>query len=178
MWQLMPDFSARAFSRRVLSLVGQLLLLLAIFSLLAFVLDKWRGRHMQVALPDEAFSTLNGEPVNLAQYSDQSLSVLYVWASWCGPCKVTTPAIGRLSQSYPVVSIALHSGDDQAVLADAAYHLKNSPLVNDPEGRLADRLGVQITPSVIYMRDGKIVAYTSGISSYWGLWLRAKWLQI
>ena len=99
MWQLMPDFSARALRRRVLSLVGQLLLLLAIFSLFAFVLDKWRGRHMQVALPDEAFSTLNGELVNLAQYSDQSLGVLYVWASWCGPCKVTTPAIGRLSQS-------------------------------------------------------------------------------
>lgn len=174
----MPQFSAiKTFSRKLLPLAGQLLLMLILLTVISSLLDLWRGRQVQAAvLPDHTITAINGDAVNLAGFSP-SLSVLYVWASWCGPCKVTTPAIGKLQNDYPVVSVALRSGDDQTVLQEASAHLKATAMLNDPEGELAGSLGIHVTPSVVFMQDGKIVGYASGVSTYWGLWLRGKWFE-
>ena len=174
----MPQFSAvKSLSNKLLPLAGQLVLMLFLLTVITSLLDLWRGRQVQgAALPDQALTAINGDAVNLANLSP-SLSVLYVWASWCGPCKVTTPAIGKLQNDYPVVSVALRSGDDQTVLQEASTHLKTTTVLNDPEGELASSLGIYVTPSIVFMKDGKIVGFASGVSTYWGLWLRAKWFE-
>lgn len=160
-----------------MSMAGQLLLMLVLATVVALLLDLWRAKQLKAdILPNVTYAALDGSEVNLASFSS-SFSVLYVWASWCGPCKVTTPAIGRLSRNYPVVSVALRSGQDQTVLQEVSDHLKTTTMLNDPEGELASSLGINVTPSVVFMKDGKVIGYTSGISTYWGLWLRAKWLE-
>ena len=49
------------------------------------------------ALPDDlatlAVKDLQGNPLSLAELSESQPLLIYVWASWCGICKLTT--IGR-----------------------------------------------------------------------------------
>lgn len=171
-------YSLKTRITQLLPMAGQLLLMLALLIMFSFVLDIWRGRQVQgAALPGDAITTIKGGAVNLEAFSSSSLGVLYVWATWCGPCKITSPAIAELQSDYPVVTIALRSGDDATVLSEMSSPLNKAATVNDPEGQITSQLGVNVTPSVLFVKDGKVVGYTSGVSSYWGLWLRAKWLE-
>ncbi|MFU2047596.1 hypothetical protein [Avibacterium gallinarum] len=48
--------------------------------------------------------------------------------------------------------------------------------VNDPQGTLSAQWHIQVTPSIIIIKNGKIVHITTGLSSPWGLKLRL-WLS-
>lgn len=43
------------------------------------------------------------------------------------------------------------------------------PTVNDNDGHLAQKWKVSFTPNIILIKNGKMVHFTSGISTYWGL---------
>lgn len=163
--------------RQLLHMLGQGLVMLAVWWVASLGMDFWRGNSVATDVAaTPSLMTVQGDLVDLAQMSQASIVAVYVWASWCGPCQLTTPAIEKLSHDLPIVSIAFLSGNDQEVLAHASKRLFSTLVVNDPEGKLAAHMGVVVTPSVLFIKDAKVVGYTCGVSSYWGLWLRAKWL--
>ena len=63
------------------------------------------------------------------------LAMVDFWASWCGPCKMVSPIVDSLSESY-----------DGKVLVGK---------VNvDDEPELAQRFGVMSIPTVVFLKNG------------------------
>lgn len=117
------------------------------------------------------FIRTDGKTVDFTQ-TNQPV-ILYFWGSWCGICRHTSPHIQSLHRSgYPVVSIAVQSGDDAQVLAYLHAHQWDFPVINDPHGQIQEAFSLSAVPTAAFVENGKIRLSTSGFSSVWGLKLR------
>ena len=65
------------------------------------------------------------------------------WASWCGPCKMLTPVIQQLSEEVP-----------------EGYKIAKVNV--DEERELAMKFGVSSIPTIVVMKNGKIVNQAIG----------------
>lgn len=130
-------------------------------------------------LPDDLarqpLASMQGE-VSLAALSQQRPVLVYVWATWCGVCKLTTPTVAALSQQgAEVVSVALRSGDDAHVATWLQKKGVQGIAVNDARGSLAQRWQISATPTFIVLYQGRVISTTSGWTSSLGLKLRLWW---
>ncbi|MFR0654418.1 protein disulfide oxidoreductase [Pantoea sp. SIMBA_079] len=152
----------------------------ALWLLLAGVLimlaaDWLRAPQLPADLAQQPLTTLQGEQ-SLAGLSVSKPVLVYVWASWCGVCKLTTPVVARLSQQgVPVVSVALRSGSDAQVTQQLTKKGLQGIAVNDARGELGQRWHIAATPTFIVLYQGRVTSTTSGWSSRWGLMLRLWW---
>lgn len=162
--------------KKVLSIARQLFMYLAVFLVFSWGLDYWRGKALPIAaIPVSAYTGLDSTTYDINALSQSQLVVVYFWATWCGPCKVTTPSVKQLAKHYPVVTIAMASGSD-ATLNDYVHEAGlNVPVVNDQEQAIAGEWGVGVTPTVLFIKNGQILGYTMGASAYPGLLARAWW---
>lgn len=64
------------------------------------------------------------------------------WAPWCGPCRMLSPIIAEIAEEHPEIKVCKVNVDDEIELA-SAFHVAN-------------------IPTVIAMRDGKIVNTSIG----------------
>lgn len=73
-----------------------------------------------------------------------SLPVLLdLWAPWCGPCRMVSPALEQLARE--------RAGKVKLVKVDV-----------DEARRVADRFAVQGIPTLLLLHDGKVVARQTG----------------
>ena len=141
--------------------------------MIIYIVDYFRTQHVVKHWPTlSPLVPINQIPMDVAAISDKERVMIYVWATWCGPCKAVSPSVNWLAKYFNVVTVALDSGTDAEVQA----YLNNSDLtfttVNDPHQALGRALGVHGTPTVLIVENGKIVSATMGISTPMGLWLR------
>ena len=65
------------------------------------------------------------------------------WASWCGPCRMVSPIVDEIAQERPDVKVVK---------------------VNvDQEQELALKFGVMSIPTLVVMKDGKVVNQAVGV---------------
>lgn len=69
--------------------------------------------------------------------------LLDLWAPWCGPCRMVSPALERLARS--------HAGSVKLVKVNV-----------DEAPTVADRFGVQGIPTLIVLRHGRVIARQTG----------------
>lgn len=160
----------------IIKKVSQFFAYVGAFILLSFAMDYWRGRGLpDNNIPYDSYVDISGKQIDVNTLSGNGLTVVYFWATWCGPCKVTSPSIKQLAKHYPVVSIALRSGENERL----AKYFNNTeyeiPIVNDNDGIISKQWGVGVMPTVLFIKDKKILSYTMGASGYPGLLARA-WL--
>lgn len=173
-----PSLETKPTAVKYLVFLRSILLYGFMFIVVSVALDLWRARELPKGeFPVAQYQSIDGEAIDLASMSREGVTVLYVWATWCGPCKVTTPSMKQLAQHFPVVSIAMASGSDEALKAYQSEHTFNYPVINDNDQVISNAWSVAVTPSILLLKDGKIVAFTTGISTYPGLLLRAWWLR-
>ncbi|MFZ7171438.1 protein disulfide oxidoreductase [Avibacterium avium] len=162
---------------KIKSAVKNLLVFTLLFSAISFAMDYWRRPNAPENALQQTLLALNGESVQVAKLSKEKPVLLYFWGSWCSICSLTSPSIASLANDgVQVVSVALKSGNDQAVQDYLQQHQYNFLTVNDPQGLLSAQWHIQVTPSIIIIKNGKIVHTTTGLSSPWGLKLRL-WLS-
>ena len=64
------------------------------------------------------------------------------WATWCGPCRMLSPIVDEVASEHPDVKVGKINVDEQ------------------PE--LARKFNVMGIPTLVVMRDGKVVSQSSG----------------
>ena len=66
------------------------------------------------------------------------VAVVDVWAPWCGPCRMVSPIVDRLSERY---------------VGKVAFGKLNS----DDHGEKAGALGIMSIPTLLFYKQGKLV---------------------
>jgi thiol-disulfide isomerase/thioredoxin len=103
-------------------------------------------------------------------------AVIYFWASWCGVCKLMQPTLRSLAGDFPMITVALQSGDITAVKAYMKKNALDAPTVVDEEGAIAAEYGVRGVPAVFMVDgDGAIRYAMTGYATELGLRIRL-WL--
>ena len=102
--------------------------------------------------------------------------LVYVWATWCGVCRYTTPSVAALAaDGGNVMSVALRSGDNATLETWMRKKKAMMPTVNDASGELAREWDVKVTPTLVVISHGEVKSITTGWTSGWGMRLRL-WL--
>jgi thioredoxin 1 len=71
---------------------------------------------------------------NFSEFTNDGISLVDVWAPWCGPCRTLTPIIEKVSEEKNVKLLKINA---------------------DESGDLATSLGVRGIPTVIFFKDGQ-----------------------
>lgn len=160
----------------LLRLVKNVLLFAGLFMVFSVVMDLYRKPTAPTHFAQQVLYDLDQQPKMIAQLSHSKPLVIYVWGSWCSICHYTSPMIDSLArEGANVLSVALKSGSSnevKAYLAEKGYVFST---INDPVGQFSREWDIQVTPTILIIKQGKIVHYTTGLTSYWGLKARL-WL--
>lgn len=126
------------------------------------------------APPLIAQSTLTGE--NAMQGLAKGPALLYFWAEWCGICRSMQSSVSQVLQDYPVLTVAVRSGDDARLETHLRDRQLHWPVVNDNQGSIGQAYGVKAVPALFFTNaTGDIVFTTVGFTSEWGIRIRL-WL--
>ncbi|RUM93734.1 MAG: protein disulfide oxidoreductase [Thiothrix sp.] len=152
------------------------LIQVVIFLCLYFALRTWMQREMiNGPAPDTTAITLNGQPISLRHYHGEPV-LLHFWASWCKICKFEQGAITAIEKDWPVLTVAMQSGDKKEVAAFLKDHGLEWETLVDESGGLAKRFGVTGVPaSFVIDGQGQIRFKEMGYTTSWGLRARL-WL--
>ncbi|OOF52212.1 protein disulfide oxidoreductase [Rodentibacter trehalosifermentans] len=143
------------------------------FIVASHLLDVIRQPEIPPEISKTALYDLQGNGFFLPQIAQDKPVLVYFWGTWCGYCRYTSPAINDLAkEGVPVVSIALRSGNEKEVEDYLTQHNYRFTTVNDPQGQLAQKWQVNVTPTIIILNKGKMDIATTGWTSYWGLKVR------
>jgi thiol-disulfide isomerase/thioredoxin len=126
------------------------------------------------AAPELSGARLDGGSFALTRDAGHA-TLVYFWASWCAVCRTEQGAISDLAADRDVITVALDSGGREDVMRYLAKKDLHWPVLNDPNGRLAQRWGVRATPTFFVVGgDGGIrfreVGYTSAVGLRLRLW--------
>ena len=69
----------------------------------------------------------------------------------------------------------MQSGDNETLQAYMNEQEYQFNVINDDDNRIAQSLGVPVTPLVMVIDQGELVNFTTGYVSLFGLWWRMAW---
>ena len=91
----------------------------------------------------KTMSVLNVNKSNFDEINKSDRKVLIdFFAEWCGPCRMVSPIVDEIANERPDILVAKINVDEEPELASA--------------------FGVSAIPTLVIMKDGKIVQQSSG----------------
>jgi thiol-disulfide isomerase/thioredoxin len=121
-------------------------------------------------MPSTPITGADGELTDLRAVfaQENKLTLVNVWATWCGPCVAELPSLSALAQSNPNIRIITVSVDRN--YEDAAQFLgelgaANLPLYHDNTFAIVGKTGMKasgVPISVFYDKTGRELARLAG----------------
>lgn len=108
----------------------------------------------------EGTDIVSGDELSLARFEGK-LVVVTIWASWCPGCNAEARTLARFARAHPEAAFV---GVDFSDTRDdvRGFYRKYGwafPSVFDPDGKIAGELGLQGTPTTIFLdREHREVA--------------------
>jgi thiol-disulfide isomerase/thioredoxin len=95
---------------------------------------------------------VGGDEVSLARFEGKPV-VIAIWASWCPGCNAEARALARFAKAHPDAGFIGVNFSDTRDAARSFYRQYGwrFPSVFDPDGRIAGELGLQGTPTTIFL---------------------------
>ena len=84
---------------------------------------------------------VNKENIDVLKRSDKQV-LLDFYAEWCGPCRMVSPIVDAIAQENPQYLVGKINVDE--------------------EQELASEFGVYSIPTLVVMKDGKVVSQAAG----------------
>jgi thiol-disulfide isomerase/thioredoxin len=143
--------------------IGEKLCLIVLIFALCFTLfwpsaaNPKGGNPMDLILLNEA-----GEKVSLRQMAAAKPLLLYFWATWCKPCRMTTPRIVALAEKYKnqVQVLGINVGGLDSLKDIKKYRSRyqiSYPLLMDQDDAAMKAYSIFAIPVVIFQNStGKI----------------------
>jgi cytochrome c biogenesis protein CcmG, thiol:disulfide interchange protein DsbE len=117
-------------------------------------------------VPNFTVATLAGDSARIA--TGQPVTLLHVWATWCGPCEKEFPEIEALQQEFGprglrIVAVSVDEGDDDPVRAFVKEKGATFEIGRDPAGSVR-RLyqGIGVPESYLISSDGRLIVRQFG----------------
>lgn len=115
---------------------------------------------------DGTFTTMDGTPIKISDWKDKVV-ILDFWATWCGPCRKSFPAMQRLYEKYKdhpnvqfaIVNVWERSDNRTKTVRDFLAQNTNLtfPMFFDLDDATVSKYGVTGIPTKFYLgRDGRI----------------------
>lgn len=159
---------------------------------LALLLAVWLGAQLWQtrAVPSgpapafslPAVSVQDGQQLSLAQWQAAHPGrpvALNFWSESCPICKLQQPNVSRVGTDWPVLTIALQSGDVDEVRQALGRRGLDWPTVVDSWGELARRYGVKAVPAfVVIDAAGQVRGVSVGYTSELGMRARLWWAAL
>lgn len=151
--------------------------------LIAFVaLQYWQGREMQAGtLPPIAGQLADGRQTGLDALLREAGGkplLLYVWSSTCPICRAQEGTISGIAEDWPVLTLAMQSGNAEAVAKFMQERGLAYPALVDARGEIAWSLGVRATPAWFVVDSRRAIRFSGiGYTTGWGLRARLWWVQ-
>lgn len=160
---------------------------LALAWVVVVAVDTWRTRDLpQGPAPDAALemaaaATGTAPATTLAEWRAQHPGravAVHFWAEWCSICKLEEPSVASLSNDWPVLGVAMQSGNAERVAQVQRQRGMPWPTAVDPEGSLSRSWGVRAVPALVVIdARGQVRFATSGYTPEWAMRLRLWWAQ-
>src|SRR5262249_46809686 len=107
-------------------------------------------------LPPLTVRSLEGAPVRLDQLRGPALVDL--WATWCVPCARALPFYHRLAKETGIRVVAISiDADDAPVRQWMDKHPTSCEILRDPDGEVAEQLGMVLMPTSLLIDRGGVV---------------------
>lgn len=103
--------------------------------------NRIKAKQLIGQAPDFELPDVKGRKVNLTDFRGKHV-LLDFWASWCAPCRMVVPIIEEIAGERPDIKVGKINVDEQ------------------PE--LASKFGIMSIPTLVVMKNGKIVQQVSG----------------
>ncbi len=139
--------------------------------LLVFVAIHWWQTRPLASGPAPELSGLSVRGEHLDLHGDLgSPALVYFWAEWCPICRAEQGTILSIAKDYPIISIAMQSGDAGTVQNYLVEQQFDIPTMADPHAEIAGLWGVNSVPtSFVIAPDGDIAHAAVGYTTEPGL---------
>jgi len=129
--------------------------------------EKFRPIAVGEPVPEFAVRTLQGDTARIA--AGEPVTLLHVWATWCGPCEKEFPEIEALQKEFGprglrIVAVSVDEGDDDAGVRSFVNEKGATfEIGRDPAGTVR-RLyqGIGVPESYLIGADGKLLVRQFG----------------
>ena len=93
---------------------------------------------------------------NFEQFKNSEKTVLLdFYADWCGPCRMVSPLVDQIAEDYPQYRVGKVNVEDQPELAQAFGVASIPTLVVMKNGKIVNRsVGARPKPQILAMLEG------------------------
>ena len=143
----------------------------------------WQTRDMPAGVvPDFTATMVNGQIITLSQWRAANPGqpvALHFWADWCPICRLEQNSITRVSADWPVLTIAMQSGDVAKVRTVLTQRQLPWRTALDPNGQITRSYGFKGVPAwVVVDANGQLRGASMGYTSELGMRLRLRWASV